>query len=173
MPQKSAAKKLPQSIRTELDRQLQKNNFSNYTSLSQWLGEQGYRISRSGVHRYSQELKGKLDRAEDSAIRARAIAEQFPDGDPVMSRALSGIVQQELLDHLIADGFSAEGLTSMEIIRAIKDICSSDLAQQKWQVELQRQIDAKLAEMSAAAPERGLGERTIKRIREEIYGIVL
>jgi hypothetical protein len=173
MPKVPATSALPKAIRLELDQQLQANGFGDCRGLAEWLTEKGYEISKSQVGRYSKALKERMVAAENSALRARAIAEQFPESEPIMGRALVGLVQANILEHLMEGGFSADGLTSTELVRAIKDINAADLAHQKWQMEIQARIDAKLAELSIAAPENGLDENTIKRIREEIYGIVL
>lgn len=172
MPKRSLIKQLPKLIRAQLDEQLSTNGFREHVALSDWLGEKGYQISRSSVQRHSKALQSRIDQAEGAAIKARAIAEVFPDSDPSMGAALTGLVQQQLLDFVLADGFAPELLSPMEVIKAIAEVNRAEMAHQRWKAEAQAKIDEKLNEIEANVPSSGLNLETIRRIREEIYGIV-
>jgi hypothetical protein len=53
--------RLPQAVRTELDRRLIENGFSDYEALSEELREKGFRtISKSGLGRYGKQLKCRV-----------------------------------------------------------------------------------------------------------------
>lgn len=172
MPPRSLIRQLPKLIRTRLDKQLNTNGFREHQALVDWLSEQGYQISKSSVQRYSADLQSRINQAEEAALKARAIAEVFPDSDPSMGVALTGLVQQQLLEFVLADGFAPELLSPMEVIKAIAEVNRAEMAHQKWKAETQAKIDEKLSEMETDAPRAGLDLETIKRIREEIYGIV-
>lgn len=169
MPPRSTVKQLPKLIQARLNKQLSANGFREHQALVDWLDSQGYRISKSSVQRYSKGLQERVERAEDSALKARAIAEAFPDSDSSMGTALTGLIQQELLEFVMEGGFSPEMLTPIEIVKAIGEINRADVAHRKWQQEIQEKLQSTMETLSQ---DKTLDPDTLRRVTQEIYGIL-
>lgn len=82
MSRRSSIERLPAKVREEVDSRLIAGGFSDYTGLAAELRNRGYHyISKSGLHRYGQELERKvqLGRArmqlEQAGIDAELAAE--------------------------------------------------------------------------------------------------
>lgn len=169
MPPRSTVSQLPKIVRTKLDRQLSLGGFKGYEGLAGWLEAQGYQISKSSVHRYGKELQARLDRAEASALKARAIAEVFPETDSSLGTALTGVIQQELLEFVVDGGFSPELMSPIEIVKAIGEINRADVAHRKWQQEIHEKLESTMASLSQ---DKTLDPDTLRRVTQEIYGIL-
>ncbi len=169
MPPRSSIKQLPKAIQTKLNKQLSANSFRDHQALVSWLDAQGYKISKSAMQRHSKELQERVERAEESALKARAIAEAFPDSDSSMGTALTGLIQQELLEFVMEGGFSPEMMTQIEIVRAIGEINRADVAHRKWQQEIKEQLESTMENLSQ---DKTLDPDTLRRVTQEIYGIL-
>ncbi len=106
------------------------------------------------MQRHSKDLQERVERAEDSAFKARAIAEAFPDSDPRMGTALTGLIQQELLEFVMDGGFSLEDLSPIEIVKAIGEINRADVAHRKWQQEIQEKLQSTMESLSCTRLQR-------------------
>nr|VFK58905.1 MAG: Protein of unknown function (DUF3486) [Candidatus Kentron sp. UNK]VFK68626.1 MAG: Protein of unknown function (DUF3486) [Candidatus Kentron sp. UNK] len=81
MPRVSKVFGLPQALQDELDERLVESGFGDYTGLSDWLAECGYRISRSGLHRHGKKLKDNYQRSMARARENQAMARAFAQED--------------------------------------------------------------------------------------------
>lgn len=61
MSQVMRVKKLPPPVQREVTERLIANGFSDYEELEADLRRRGYRISKSALHRYGQQLSGDAD----------------------------------------------------------------------------------------------------------------
>ena len=50
---------LPPTVREDLIRRIVHAGDGNYVALEEWLAEQGHVVSKSALHRFGKELKGK------------------------------------------------------------------------------------------------------------------
>jgi len=80
MPKRLQVSQLPGPTLQELQSRLIENNFSNFVELSLWLKGEGHNISKSAIHRYSQEMKDSVASPEsgrsasgDADLRMRCI----------------------------------------------------------------------------------------------------
>lgn len=61
MPRVSTIEQLPTQVRTEIDKRLIGNGFSDYIAIANELRVRGYgKVSKSGLHRYGLELKRRV-----------------------------------------------------------------------------------------------------------------
>ena len=88
MPSRRKIFELPAELREELERRLVSSGFGGYCGLSDWLAEQGFRISKSALHKYGQELEEEFESAMADVRYAKALA-----NDPEQSRQHLSIVQ--------------------------------------------------------------------------------
>lgn len=76
MPQVSRLSRLPLSVQREVEERIVAAGFGDYVALQDDLRQRGYRISKSALHRFGQELKGIQAEADRQAMlnrcRARA-----------------------------------------------------------------------------------------------------
>ena len=180
MPARSAVGQLPEEIRDELNRRLVDNGFADYSGLAAWLAEQGYKVSRSAVHRHGSELEAEFDQAMADVRRTRALARACKDdgdGDQgdVLS-ATSGILQEQLLRIAIAlrqaDTDPAEAAKSISVVaRAHADVGRMQVALQKWQEQMREKAGLAAGAVEKVARRGGLTAESVDLIRREILGI--
>ena len=193
MARKSSVKALPDGVVKAINFQLQKERLT-LDDLVDWLRrEHGFEISRSALGRYSKEYSDL--RAE--LTKTREIAESFarelgPENVSGKQGALLVEMMHSMLMRFMQDELTPGGpldedkqaLTSknfMELCRSIKDISQANRFNQDFQDKLRAQIiqeerDRALQKTAALEKEiSGTGataEEVLKRIRQDIYGIV-
>lgn len=174
MPARSLVSQLPPEIREELDRKLIAGAFSGYTGLAEWLAEQGHAISRSAVHAHGQTLESRIEKVRLATEHAQAFVAAVPDDEGAMADASLRLAQKELFDVLLA----AEGGKPKDIIAATRAIAETSRAGTHVRNERRKARAAavaeadKLLEKAEAAAENGDPMAAIRRVRQEIYGIV-
>lgn len=181
MAPRSSIDLLPEDTRHALERRLAESGFANYTELTEWLNEQGYQISRSAVHRYGQKVERRFASIKASTEAARLIAEGAADEGDTRSEALMAMLQTELFDALVQIGDipSSElnpvdrlGMMS-EAAKKIATLTSASTRLKQFQAALQEKMARKFAELEAESAKQGSGldADTLKRIRQEVYGV--
>lgn len=71
MPRPKTIDKLPAVVRQELIGKIINNGFAGYQEAAAWLGNLGYPASKSVLHKFGQELKGRREQMLDDEIAAR------------------------------------------------------------------------------------------------------
>lgn len=74
MPQVSRMSRLPLSVRREVEERIVASGFGDYVALQDDLRRRGYRISKSALHRFGQELKAIQAEADRQALQNRCRA---------------------------------------------------------------------------------------------------
>jgi len=180
MPAPSSISKLPEEARKALDKRLVAQQFSGYVDLSTWLSEQGYEISKSAIHRHGQKVQQRINRIQASTEAAKLIAEAAPDQEDARSGAVIALVQSELFDAMLdleqaddEDDPAARIKLLSQAARAIAEASRASVSQKRWSEEVRNKDAARLAQMEQAAKggKSGLDAATLRRVREEIYGI--
>lgn len=179
MPRRSKISTLPAEVRAWLDRALAEGNFSGYEQLEQLLTDKGYTIGKSSIHRYGQQLEQRLLAVKTSTEAARAIADAAPDEADLRSAAVMSLVQTDIFNVMVAlqeagtaDPEARLGLMG-KAARSIAELSRASVNQKKWETATREKIAAKMAalESEAAAGRGNLDAETLRRVREEIYGI--
>ncbi|MFZ5530305.1 MAG: DUF3486 family protein [Pseudomonadota bacterium] len=181
MPKRPAIEALPAAVKQWLDRALADGNFSGYEALEVELKARGFGIGKSSIHRYGQKLERKLAAIKASTQAATAIAEAAPDDADLRSSAVISLVQTEVFNVLV-ELQEAEALDDPvervkllgRVAKSIAELSRASVNQKKWQVEVRGKLDSRLKHLeSQAAPGKaGFDLATLKRVREEVYGIV-
>lgn len=178
MPARSAVGQLPEEIRDELNRRLVENGFAGYAALAAWLADQGYKVSKSAVHRHGSALEEQFDEAMADVRRTRALAKACKDegdeGDVLT--ATSGILQEQLLRIAIAlrqaDTDPAEAAKSISVVaRAHADVGRMQVALQKWQETMREKASLAADAVEKVARRGGLTADSVDLIRRQILGI--
>jgi len=171
MPPRSKIKQLPAAVKDWLDRSLIEGNFSGYEQLEAELKARGFDIGKSAIHRYGQEFEDKLAAIRIATEQARAITDAIPDDAGAMNDALIRLVQQKAFDTLVK---MEEGASIKDIGLMVARLSNASVKQKKWQAEARGKIIAKMDELEGEA-KTGKGQfdlETLRRVREELYGIV-
>ena len=171
MPPRSKIKQLPAAVKEWLDRSLIEGNFSGYELLEAELKSRGFDIGKSAIHRYGQEFEDKLVAIRIATEQARAITDAIPDDAGAMNDALIRLVQQKAFDALVK---MEEGASIKDFSLIAARLSNASVKQKQWQAEARSKITAKMDELEGEA-KTGKGKfdlETLRRVREELYGIV-
>ncbi len=180
MAARSSVELLPEDVRHALERRLAESGFSNYSELTEWLKSQGFEISRSAVHRFGQKVERRFASIKASTEAARLIADGAADEGDTRSEALMAMVQTELFDALIEIG-DMDDLSAVErfgmVAKSAKNIATLTNAStrlKKFQADLKDKMDKKFAELESESSKQGstLDAETLRRIRQEVYGVM-
>lgn len=174
MPVRNAVLSLPNEVRERLDILLVENGFSNYVALAEWLQQQGFEISKSTLHRYGSAFEEKLGALRIATQQAQAIAEAVGDDENALGDALVRLTQQKAFEVLMQ--LQVEDVSDVDLpklARAISDLNRSAVQQKKWQIETRDKVEAKLRELEQSNHplSQSIDPHTLKRVREEIYGL--
>lgn len=182
MPKREAVSTLPPEVKAWLDKSLLQGNFSGYELLEAELKGRGFQISKSAIHRYGQKFERRLAAIKASTEAARMLTEGAADDQDARSEAVIALVQTELFEVILnlqeAADEEIEAADRVKLLSgAAKNIAALSRASvnlKQYQAKVRADDAAKLARLEGEA-EAGKGTldlATIKRIREELYGIV-
>jgi flagellar hook-basal body complex protein FliE len=172
MPRRSKIDYLPAEIKSELDRLLIEQAFSDYRGLEVWLEERGFEIGKSSIHRYGKEFKGQLDSLRLATEQAKAIADVCGDEENALGDALSRLAQQRAFD-LIQDfdPTQAEPLSFDRLVNAISNLNKSANQTKKHSKQMRSELERVSEEVVQQVQSAGLSESAAAEIREKILGV--
>jgi hypothetical protein len=175
MPRRSKIINLPAEVKAELDRRLISGGFSDYEGLAEWLQQQGFDISRSGIHRYGQGFESRLASIRIATEQARAVSEAVGDNEGVMNDALISLVQEKAFDVLVnlqTDDPAAFAKIFPKLGVMVAKLSKASVDQKKWMAEVKGKARSTADEVVKAVRKGGLSESTAEEIRKKILGIV-
>lgn len=169
---------LPEDLRREFEARLVRGAFSGYEMLSDWLGEQGYEISKSVLHKHGQKLKRRLEAIKASTQAAQLLAESVPDEAGALSSAVLSLVQTEMFDLLVnlqeaddAEDAGARVKLLGNAAHAMADLARASLKQKEWAGQVRERTEAAAAAVEKITRKGGLSAESADAIRREILGI--
>lgn len=163
------AKALSPGDRDEINKRLATPGVT-YDDIVEWLDGKGYKISRSAVGRYGKDFLSKLERIHEVEQKARAIVAEAGDGLP-MEEAVSKVFTEKVLSHLLElDDLSGQKFGSL--MMAFAKLQSSSTQRERLKTEHQKKAKAAAESVKEKAKKGGLSEEAIKKIEEDILGIV-
>jgi hypothetical protein len=184
MSRPSKVKRLPPEIREEIDKLLERS--VPLDEILAKLRELGVGdVSRSGLGRYKQEIDAVGERIRRSREIADALVRRLGDAPESRQARLNIELMHSVILDLVMNAQDGEGVTldpeqAMFLGRAMKDLASAQKSDAEFEVKIRRQVAAeaekklKSMEAEAARPgaaQRGFDPATLRRVREEIYGI--
>ncbi len=174
MAPRSKVETLPAELREWLDAELVRGGFANYVELAAGLKARGVEVSKSSVHRYGSKLEERLAALRTATNQAKAIVEGAPDEEGAINEALMRLVQEKLFNVLMDLEIDPETVKIEKVTRAIADLGRATITQKRWQLEVKAKIKEKLDRMEGEAGKtKGRFDlETLRRVREEIYGLV-
>lgn len=178
MGRRSSVYELPPELREQLNARLVQQGFGGYSDLVAWLDEQGYRLSRSAVHRYGSELEQEYESAMGDVRRASELARAYtaddPDDGTAMTGAMTKMAQEALLRVLFAVRKMDDDPTEMarqmsQISRAMADLGRLSIQHSKHAAQVRREVAEEIAgRVDAAAQARGLSAEDASFWREQV-----
>jgi hypothetical protein len=178
---------LPADVRRWLERALTDSGFSGYEALEAMLGERGFSISKSAIHRYGQKIERRFAAIKASTEAARMLTEGASDDQDARSEAVIALVQTELFESILnlqeAAGENINpsdrlGLMSTAA-KNIATLARASVNQKKFRLDEQARIEREaraklLAEQEEKLQEMrgsdGMSEQMETRIRRILLG---
>jgi hypothetical protein len=159
-------------VKTALDRLLVTAGFQGYEALADWLGQMGYAISKSAVHRYGQDFADQLDRLKLVTEQAKAVVDAAPDTEGAVNDALVRLTQEKLF--LILKDFDlkrAKKESITFIAKSVAELARASVAQKAWAEKVRQRAEAAAAQVEKLARKGGLSDVAVQQIRREILGV--
>lgn len=178
MGQPSKIALLPEEMRRELDHRLIGSGFGNLQGLSDWLSEHGHSISKSAIHRYSQEIQLELADIKASTQAALLIGEAVGDEVGALDSAVLRMIQAGIFNALVAQRRAEQELdseTQIKILdkaaRASANVTRASVLQKEWANQVREKTEAAAAAVEKITRKGGLSADAANEIRREILGI--
>lgn len=172
MARRSQVELLPDAIRQELERRLLDNAFSGYESLSAWLGEQGFEISKSAVHRFGQSFEERAKALRMATEQAKVLMEAAPDDESALGAALVRLTQEKCFAILLEAEIDPSKVNFPKLVQQIGQLTRADVYRNKHAAEIRREAVARAAEVAGQeAKSAGLSAETVEAIRKKVLGI--
>jgi Protein of unknown function (DUF3486) len=167
--QRSSVDLLPEETKAELNKRLVQSAFSGYESLAAWLETQGFKISKSSVHRYGSKLEEQMESIAQTTEAAKYLIESIPDDEGSVNEALLRLATDKLFK-FFRDTELTEPKDIANLVRSVGDITRGSISSKKYRAEFKEKIAAKFVELEK--PSRNLDSQTLQVIKEQIYGLV-
>lgn len=182
MGRRSSVETLPNDIRRQVDEKLVAGGFSDYEGMVAWLADIGVAVSKSALHRYGQGLEDQYNEAMGDARALLALTRAAGDLGDAGSEIAAGaatILQTDIVRTALEirrenDPEKRASLLA-KLTRAQADIGRMTISVDRHRAELREKFDAKFREMEAqteGGKKASFDLDTLRRVREEIYGIV-
>lgn len=181
MPRRSKIYDLPQELRDELNERLVSSGFQDYEGLTSWLEENGFKLSRSAVHRYGSALQDEFDEAMGAVRKTTQMAKAWSDSDEDTQGALMGATSQMVQEQLMqitlalrkAEHEPEKAAKHMATIsHALADLGRMTINQKKWALEVRKEVMREAADKAEEVARRGgLSASVVSDLRRELLGI--
>lgn len=133
---------------------------------------QGYALSMSSIGRYAARMK-LLARMKQAGVIVRDVMKDLTrEKASETQKAVAEMITAQTIDFISSqDGISAKEI--MEVSRAIKDCTQVSINADKYiREQLGQKAEAAVEKIVEIGKKKNLDSRTLKMIREQIYGIV-
>lgn len=177
MPPRSTIDLLPEGDRQEINALLAAHGFGSYQEISELLAERGLQISKSALQRYGSTFQRRCELIQQVTRQAEAIvAASGSDDANVVNDALIRLVQERVFALLMDLEEAEEEISPAAIAKltsAVANLSRASVQQKEWQAKLKDKIEATLKglEQESAGKTGGVDAGTLKRVREEVYGL--
>lgn len=179
MPPRSTIELLPETDRQDIDALLVEHGFGSYEAISGLLAQKGLQISRSALQRYGSSFQKRCELIQQVTRQAEAIvAASGSDDANVVNDALIRLVQERVFSLLMDLEEAEEEISPAAIAKltsAVANLSRASVQQKEWQSKLREKIEATLKTLEQESTGKGKGSgidaNTLKRVREEVYGL--
>jgi UDP:flavonoid glycosyltransferase YjiC (YdhE family) len=174
MPPRSKVLSLPEEDRKWLDAALVAGHFQDYRALAEELQRRGYEISHAAVWRYGTEFERSLGAVKLATEQARAIAEAAGDDEGALNDAVIRLIQTKSFEVLTKLATEDIDESFVDLGTMLSRLGKVAIDQKKWAATAREKIAKKLEALEEQG-KQGKGSidpETVRRVREEIYGLV-
>ena len=171
MPKRSSVSALPAVIKEWLDKCLVESDFSGYEALSAALGEKGYQISKSSLHRYGAEFEESLQAIKMSTEMAKAVVDACPDDANNFGEALTRLVQQKSFEVLTKMEVDPKKVKLTDIGKMVSVVNKTSIDIKKYAAEVKARTIQAAEAVEKVAKKSGLSDEAVQMIRSKILGI--
>jgi hypothetical protein len=185
MGRRSKVLTLPAEVKQWLDAALVEGNFTGYQLLADECKARGVAISKSSLQRYGAPFELLMAKVKVSGEQAQALMSEAGDDKGAMNDALIRIIQQKTFEVLLTENLVPDAggtvpvslATDPKFVRAIATLVRASVTQKDWAAAFQAKLAAKFDALeneanTADGKAKGLSPDTLRRIRQEVYGLV-
>jgi len=177
MPPRSNVAKLPDNIRDELQRRLHESGYGDYQEHADWLKEQGYEVSKSALHVYGARFEKKMEAWSFVNGMIQKATEDSGGDVNALGDVLLTMLQGELLEQVMALKVEPETVDLQSLVQMVVMLNKEKREQENFKEDFRKRVAARFAELEKETQDNGLAGRTLdpttlKRVREEIYGML-
>lgn len=180
MPARGLESRLAPEIRQWLEAELIRRGFSDYSALTEELARRLDALgekpaSRSAVYRFGAKVEERIAALKRSTEIARAVTAEVGDDEGLLGDALLRVMQDRLLSAALEFQLDPTEVDLGDLSHAIASVTRASVQQKRHQIAVRDKVAAKLAELETKAQSdarSGLDPDTLRRIREEIYGVL-
>jgi len=174
MAPRSSIRKLPDELRKELDRLLNDGQFT-LIQITEHMRALGADVSKSSVHRYSQDFERMAEDIRLTREMARAVGRELKDD-------IDGNATQMLVESMhalllksrmqLADSGDIDAKSVSDLAKAVKDLQTAAKSSTDMRMKLREQVAREAADVAGEMVEKqGLSAETVENIKERILGI--
>ena len=163
---------LPEEIRKEVDILLVQGSDQGkvtYDDIKDYLSKKGYDISRSSIGRYGKGFLANYQRLRIIEDQARTLISDAGDG-MVLEEAVSKTFAQFILELLHAGKLDLK--KAPKIIGEFARLQASVVKREQLKGEYAKKVQKAASNIETKLKKKSLDPKTIKIIKEEVYGIV-
>lgn len=174
MPVRSSVVALPPEVKEWLDKSLIEGNFSGYEALAEALKDKGFNISKSSIHRYGKDFEDNLAAMKLVTEQAKVVIGACPDDEGTVDEALIRLTQQKAFQMLHKVNIDKEKIKFSDLGKIVSLLTKASTGVKKYAAEVRGKIETRLKslESDSQTGKNNLDVETLRRVREEIYGIV-
>lgn len=172
MPSKESRKKagkasdLPVDILDQIDRLLVEG--VSYDDISNFLGEQGFEISKTAIGRHGEEFFETCRKLRVLEEKSRVLASRGEDG-LILEEATSRLLAQMILEALLSGEIEKERLPRM--LSDFTRLQSSNVQREKLRLEVMRRTEKSAEDEDESGRRGGLSDEAAAEIRRKILGL--
>lgn len=162
---------LPDDLREQIHKKITEGY--TYQEISEWITSAGHPISKSAVGSYGKNYLTKLEKLRLAREQARTIVEEGSDKPATeLIEAASSLTQQLVLEYLVDNSLDLSEVRADRLIQALSMLEKSTVAREKLKLESRRKAEMAVKNIEDVAASKGIDPETLRKIKEEIYGIL-
>ena len=162
---------LPKGLREAIDDALLRG--VTYDEIVAWLAGKGAEVSRSSVGRYGKEFSKRLERLAQVRDQTKAIVQEV-SGRPAteMHEAANLLAVQQIFERLLDAKDEIDEANIVELIKAVAQLEKSAVWRERAKLAFKRQAETAAKKIEEIGEKEGLSPEILRKIREQVYGIV-
>jgi hypothetical protein len=166
---------LPEELREAINKKIVEG--ATYDQVKTWIDEMATAggdacatVSRSAIARYGKDFITRLERVKQVSEQAKAILSETEGPGLELEEATSKLFSQMLMETLL-DMQDLSGGKIADLLLAFGKIQASSVSRERLKQDFRKKAEKAVQRIEKAA-QKELSPETMKRIREEVYGIV-